>query len=141
MVMPSLRAFNHGCQERRWPDAHLKSGVNLMMAVALPVIVSLLQVGCSPPAEQKQKESEQITEFRVSLTLSGGKEETLELHVTDEELTKELLEEPLRNAKEDLEPKRYSIIGSIEIHYKDGRDTGFVLFQPWGHYEAEKYMI
>jgi hypothetical protein len=78
-----------------------------------------------------EKKNSEAVDCRVSLHL--GYKHTVEWQTRDSKVMKELILDPLANARPDLKPARYEIRGSITITRKDGSEEVFILFDPWGH--------
>lgn len=67
---------------------------------------------------------------------------SVRFHIEDRALGRDLIGEPVLNARVDTHPLRYEIIGSISITRKDGRNESVVLFRPWGHFkQGDVYRI
>jgi hypothetical protein len=86
-------------------------------------------------------EKKEIVECWISLDL-GSSTGFLELRLTDPDLIKRLIEDPLRKAQPDPRPAKDKVLGSMIFRRKAGAEDRITLFEPWGRYaEEKKYMI
>lgn len=74
--------------------------------------------------------SKPIREIRVSLWEGQG-----EMRITDPELVRQLVVEPLRRAEPDRNPADYVVVGGLTLEYADGTQDGIILFLPWGRFK------
>jgi len=87
-----------------------------------------------------EKKNSEVVECRVSLEVNY--KQTLVWRTRDNKVMKELILDPLANAKPDPQPARYEIWGSITITRKDGSEEVFILFHPWGRVKrGDAYLI
>jgi hypothetical protein len=54
------------------------------------------------------------------------------IRIRDKQRIKELIEEPLQNARRDPSPARYVALGTITVRMDDGSENTTLLFLPWG---------
>src|SRR5438128_1780588 len=79
-----------------------------------------------------EQPDQQVVECRIAIVCDKGMD--LELHLTDDALIRELVEQPLKAAKVDPKPALYQLMGSLTLHKKNGTKSDYVLFYPWGYY-------
>jgi hypothetical protein len=58
---------------------------------------------------------------------------SLEIGIPDPKLVRELVVEPLENAKRDPRPARYEVVGNLSVENGNGSNEHIALFLPWGH--------
>jgi hypothetical protein len=127
----SLKASEEACSRSR--RGRMKSRYRVCSAVMAFGMFAL--AGCDKAPEKKE-----IVECRISVEISFT--EFLELRITDRQLIKELVEDPLKKALPDPSPKKYEIRGSVIFKRKGGTKDGIALFHPWGRYKVgDRYMI
>lgn len=108
-----------------------------LLVVLLAGAGLLVAAGCAASTKEKKE----IVECRISLDI-GSRTQFVVLRITDPDLIRKLIEDPLRKARPDPNPARYEILGSVKLENKDGTDDGFVFFCPWGRCKVgDKYLI
>jgi hypothetical protein len=94
-----------------------------------------------PLDKAQAPEKKKIVECWISLDL-GSSTGFLELRITDPDLIKRLIEDPLRKARPDPRPAKDKILGSMIFRRKAGAEDRITLHEPWGRYAIGKqYMI
>jgi len=94
-------------------------------------------VGSFPRDKDRGKadKDDGIVECTISIDLGRS---FVELRIVDQKLNRELVQNPIANARRDVDPAKYKVLGSISMKTKDGLQSHLALFDPWGRFSRDR---
>ena len=103
-----------------------------VLFLCLPILVGACS-SSKPTSVIAEPREENWKSCRIGVNIRDGVD--LELIVTDKALIEKIAGEPLRNARIDVEPSKYRVLGSLDLERDGGQKESFPLFFPVGHYK------
>jgi hypothetical protein len=111
------------------------------------VLLIGMQGACRNRQEQKPTdkqtdaaaaENDEVTEAHVLFVPYGMNNDVcVGIYINSTKLIDSAILSPIKNAKIDPTPAKYVILGGIVLKHKNGSETTYTLFDPWGNYQID----
>ena len=126
-VLGALASLTLGCMCREQPDEKIEPN-------PVPQHETLNENSKDTTMPQEQE----VVEASVMMVTDYSDRIRVGIHLCeDKKLIDDLILAPIRNAKTDPEPAKYIYVGGLVVKNKDGSETCYALYEPWGHFSRE----
>lgn len=86
--------------------------------------------------------NDEVIEAWVMLLVEDTRNLAVGVRIRDKKTIDDSVLSPLAKASVDPRPAKYEILGSLLLKHKDGSQTSYTLYAPWGHISRDgKYYI